>query len=789
LAKMRIVRFGAFALAAALSVPLVMAAPAEAAATTTLYVNNGTGGSPAPKCSDAGTGTASQPYCSISAAVAVAQSGQTVLVSGGNYNEQVNVTRSGSPGEPITIKADDSENDLGEPMVGNTFATDNKDMTHAFVLQGVHDVVISGFIVDSEDANIVVDGSSNITLAQNNMMGTSLATYGVEVLNASQDTSIIQNEFSQGGSSDIEISDSTGTSVSTNLLPVNGDYTGVSATDAPGTGIVSNTVVTTCGLGIDLEGSSTGSTIENNIVTTTDPSNTPVVKCAAGSTDEDLTVSTGSAAGTRVAYNLLDPASTGPAYSWAGDTYSTVAAFATASGQGSHDIVAPAGVEADDFELLKNSPAIDSADAKAPGELPDDIRGQVRSRDRNVAATGTGVGYYDRGAWEYTNFGSGYTAVTPTRVLDTRSKIGVRTTVPVAAGATVVLPLAGTNGLPSNLRDIQAVALNVTVTQPTAAGYLTVGPHIAGGYKASNSDLNWKAGETIPNMVVVPIFYDGSAQFTNHSSGSVHIVVDLEGYYAYTGASGYQAMTPTRILDTRSKIGVSSTTPVSANGSVTLQITGQKGVPSTGVTAVAMNVTVTQPTRSGSLTVYPHGQTKPTASNLNWTPGETIPNLVIVPVVDGKVTFANNSGGTVHLLADLAGFYSADAAPSSITNGGADRLLDTRSKIGVSTTTPVGPNKSVTFSVTGQQGEPASGITAVVLNITAVSPTASGYLTAYPHGQAQPTASDLNWTPGETIPNLVTIPVVDGKVTLTNHSNGTVHLVADLESYFSYYAN
>ncbi|GAA1072777.1 hypothetical protein GCM10009665_79210 [Kitasatospora nipponensis] len=69
-----------------------------------------------------------------------------------------------------------------------------------------------------------------------------------------------------------------------------------------------------------------------------------------------------------------------------------------------------------------------------------------------------------------------------------------------------------------------------------------------------------------------------------------------------------------------------------------------------------MNVTVTEPTAAGFLTVYPAGSPRPVASNLNWTAGQTVPNQVVVPVRDDKVLFYNGSGGTVHLVVDLFGY-------------------------------------------------------------------------------------------------------------------------------------
>ncbi|RPE32528.1 right-handed parallel beta-helix repeat-containing protein [Kitasatospora cineracea] len=240
---------------------------------------------------------------------------------------------------------------------------------------------------------------------------------------------------------------------------------------------------------------------------------------------------------------------------------------------------------------------------------------------------------------------------------------------------------------------------------------------------------------------------------------------------------------PTRLLDTRAHIGVGGTTPVAAWGTVTLPVTGIAGVPASGVTAVTLNVTVTDPREDGHLTVYPHGGDRPNSSNLNWTAGKTIPNLVTVPVVDGKVSFYNASGGTVHVIADLAGYYSGKG--SVLTSTSPTRLLDTRAHIGVGGTTPVAAWGTVTLPVTGIAGVPASGVTAVTLNVTVTDPREDGHLTVYPHGGAAPNASNLNWPAGKTIPNLVTVPVVDGKVSFYNASGGTVHVIADLAGYYS----
>ena len=259
-----------------------------------------------------------------------------------------------------------------------------------------------------------------------------------------------------------------------------------------------------------------------------------------------------------------------------------------------------------------------------------------------------------------------------------------------------------------------------------------------------------------------------------------------------TTAGGFQPLLPSRILDTRSANGVATTTPVPSQQSVELQVTGRGGVPESGVGAVVLNVTVTAPTWNGFITVYPTGSVRPTASNLNFAQGQTIPNLVTVKVgTDGKVTLFNGQipGHSVHMVADVAGYYLAGTPtePGTFVSLSPSRILDTRSANGVATTTPVPSQQSVELQVTGRGGVPESGVGAVVLNVTVTAPTWNGFITVYPTGSVRPTASNLNFAQGQTIPNLVTVKVgTDGKVTLFNGQipGHSVHMVADVAGYY-----
>ena len=97
--------------------------------------------------------------------------------------------------------------------------------------------------------------------------------------------------------------------------------------------------------------------------------------------------------------------------------------------------------------------------------------------------------------------------------------------------------------------------------------------------------------------------------------------------------------------------------PIGPGATRTLQVTGRGGVPASGVGAVVLNITAVAPTTGGFLTIHPTGTTRPNASNLNFTPGQTIPNLVIAKIGTGGQISIYNDTGTTHVIADIAGWF------------------------------------------------------------------------------------------------------------------------------------
>jgi len=383
------------------------------------------------------------------------------------------------------------------------------------------------------------------------------------------------------------------------------------------------------------------------------------------------------------------------------------------------------------------------------------------SGDANYAASSGSLTQYVNGGT-----GSAYTALTPNRILDTR--ISHQT---LGSGGSLNLTVAGgSTGVPSTAT---GVIFNVTVTDTTAQSLLTVWP--AGQARPPTSNLNWVAGETRPNLVNVPVGAGDQVSIYN-AVGNADVVIDEEGYFAASSgpAGGYNALSPTRLLDTRL-----SHQTMNTGSLIDLQISGAGGVPATGVAAVVLNVTATNTATAGLLTLYPSGATRPTASNVNWAKGWTIANRVIVKVgTNGKVSIYN-AKGSVDVVVDVNGYFTdATASGEFFTPLSPVRVLDTRVSGGTLGPHGIYPN----FQVTGNNGVPR-GATAVFLNTTVTNTTASSALTVYPN--ARPTASDLNWKQGQTIPNLTLATLSSTGTTNFYNGDGSTDLVLDLSGYFS----
>ncbi len=339
--------------------------------------------------------------------------------------------------------------------------------------------------------------------------------------------------------------------------------------------------------------------------------------------------------------------------------------------------------------------------------------------------------------------------------------------------------VAGRGGVPAS--GAAAVVLNLTVDQPVTSGFVTVWPGDENRPEASN--VNYAAGQTVPNLVIVKVGQAGGVNV--FSSSRAHVLVDVMGWFPVGGA--YNALSPARLMDTRGGPTIDSggsRGAVTGGARLDLQVTGRGGVPTSGVAAVILNVTVDQPSASGYATVWPADGAQPGTSNLNFAMSQTVANAVVARVSsDGKVSLAV-SAGKAHLIVDVAGWFPAG---TSFTPTTPSRLLDTRGGPTADGQGPrgiVGPGRAIDLQISGRGGIPATGVGAVVLNVTVAGPTSTGYVTVWPTGVPRPETSNLNFVAGQTVPNLVLAKVgPGGKVSLFN-AVGSTHLIADVFGWF-----
>ncbi len=268
---------------------------------------------------------------------------------------------------------------------------------------------------------------------------------------------------------------------------------------------------------------------------------------------------------------------------------------------------------------------------------------------------------------------SSVTSLEPARVLDTRESgetvddefaaVGR-----VAAGGEVVLEVLGRGGVPAD--GVGAVILNVTMIRPDGNGFVTISPC---GDRPLASSMNAPSGRgVVANEVIAKVSAAGTVCL--YSSVGTHLAADVVGYLP-TG-SGLSPLEPRRLLDTRDTGETidgqfEAVGRLTADRMVELDVLGRGGVPSDGVGAVVLNVTMIRPDSNGFVTTYPCGD-RPLASSLNAPAGGgVVANELIAKVSAAGTVCVYSSVGT-NLAADVTGWSprSGVGLTHSATRGG-----------------------------------------------------------------------------------------------------------------------
>ena len=349
------------------------------------------------------------------------------------------------------------------------------------------------------------------------------------------------------------------------------------------------------------------------------------------------------------------------------------------------------------------------------------------------------------------------------RVLDTRAGAG-----PVTNGLPVTVDLASLVS-----EGTAAVAFNLTATGQTGSGYAEVAPADA---PTASSTLNWGSPPgTIANGHIAKLSDDGRLEVRVVATGSAHLVMDITGCFVSPTRPGASVFVggDRRIYDSRLAEG-----PLPPGASRRISV--NNGVPApVAPSAAAVNVTITDTTGSGYLTVAgaPAGAT----STINWSSArQTVANAVIAAVApDGTVTVTNNSvSGTANVVVDLTGTFAPTAAGAV---GAQFYPMD-----------PVRSHDSRTADgplLTGQSriiGMPVPvDATAVATNTTITGTSGRGFLSVTRPVFSAPTTSTANWYASPTTRANGSIVATEGdSARAYAGGDGSTQIVQDVAGYF-----
>jgi subtilisin family serine protease len=397
--------------------------------------------------------------------------------------------------------------------------------------------------------------------------------------------------------------------------------------------------------------------------------------------------------------------------------------------------------------------------------------------------------------------GATYVAVTPNRILDSRFGNGLSGRFQAGIPRTFQVTNRNTGNSALNVPSTAiAVTGNLTVTEQTAAGWLTVTPTADGD--PPTSTLNFPVGDNRANGVTVPLGAGGLLSIVYNgapSAATTHVIFDVTGYFL-PGTSGarYVALTPNRLLDSRFGTGLSgrfgtgiprSFQVANRNGG-----SGSLNVPSTAI-AVTGNLTVTGQTNAGWLTVTPTADGNPPTSTLNFPVGDNRANGVTVPLGSGGTLSVVYNGGpsaaTTDAIFDVTGYFLPGAMGARYFALTPNRILDSRFGNGLSGTLHTGGARSV--AVTNRAvGDAArnvpSAAAGVTGNLTVTGQTRAGWLTVTPSPESDPPTSTLNFPVGDNRANTVDVALSGGSLSIVYNGgfgSDTTHAIFDVTGYFA----
>ena len=295
------------------------------------------------------------------------------------------------------------------------------------------------------------------------------------------------------------------------------------------------------------------------------------------------------------------------------------------------------------------------------------------------------------------------------------------------------------SGAPGVAAGATALALTVTTRNTAATGFLTLYPCDT---RPATSNVNDAPGRVRTAQVLTRV--TAGQHVCVYSQSATDVSIGIQGSFVAAAADSLVPVTPTRVVDTR---------PTGRQHLVAIDLAA-KGVPTTHVDAVAVNLTSVGGSAGGTLTAFPCDQTQPEVPNVTFAPNETMAGAAYVPISATKtLCVAVDTGDTnyTNVIIDVTGVFTSDAGLTFVPVT-ATRLLDTRSGIGG------WYSRQAHLQVLDIPAAPA-GASAVSGTVTMVRPLTTGFLTAYQCDTPVPVTSVANATAGNVAANTATVAV------------------------------
>ncbi|MEV4254168.1 hypothetical protein AB0J52_13505 [Spirillospora sp. NPDC049652] len=375
-------------------------------------------------------------------------------------------------------------------------------------------------------------------------------------------------------------------------------------------------------------------------------------------------------------------------------------------------------------------------------------------------------------------------------LLDTRTGTGAAKA-KIPANGSLSIQVTGKAGLPSS--GVSGAFVSVSALSPVSAGALRVS---ASGATTAVDTVRFDAGRNASGTAAVKVGADGKITLTNASAGTVDAAIATSGYFldgtvSTTGNTYSPVPADGYLYDTvrGDNWGVPGN-KLGANASAAFGVAGHLGVPANGATAVAVDVTVKDHTADGWVSLYPVLSFDPNVAAMQYSAsGGPASSFQIVPLnANGLLAFTNHGTSPVNVSVTIRGYYTASGnGPDglSFVHIAPQKVMDTVSGTGVpgGTTTPLAAGQSVTFESSKLHTTP-DAVAAASLSIHTQQAETPGWLSVYPADASDPNVPSVSFPAGSGSGSEVPVTSGDQKVTVTNHSSGTVHIQAAVNGYY-----